>query len=437
MLGKKEKFLIAQSLKKDFFEYQSVAGLHIREQEAAKMNLSESGKRLRYFTLRHLSCLIWYIEAHFPKWNKKSTHLAVIFLAIALEEKIFQKRPMNALLSDLKDGLKQISQLWIAKPFEAICFQAPEHSEEFFKILVPIAKKNNPFFKEVLNTIGSTSLLCFYEHPPLWLSIMPWNQTKIESPISTDSIHHPHLDAYYLKKNSAFWRSLQEQGEAFFQNIASQEYMHVLCNVLLEKMDLSSQIRILDTCAAPGGKSLALIKNTYRKAKIHIDAFDIDPQRAAEYARNIEKTLPFQKIIYSIQTHDWTTAYEKAQQPAHCVLVDAPCSGSGVIRKHPDILWRNCIDLNLLQKKQLQILNNTAKHLTKNGILAYSTCSILNQENSEVIALFLQENPQFHEISLQPAHQPSSQWKKEQYGWCCLPSEEYDGFYFCFLEKSH
>lgn len=143
--------------------------------------------------------------------------------------------------------------------------------------------------------------------------------------------------------------------------------------------------RILDACAAPGGKSCHLLE--LQPALRELVAMDIDPQRLEKVAQNLDRLGLTASLL----------AGDGAQPPAtlarssfDAILVDAPCSASGVIRRHPDVkLLRRERDIAQLAAQQLAILQGLWPLLRPGGRLLYATCSILEQENSAVIAQFL------------------------------------------------
>lgn len=153
---------------------------------------------------------------------------------------------------------------------------------------------------------------------------------------------------------------------------------------------------ILDVCAAPGGKSLHM--RELADGKANILAVDKYLLKAENMKKNfdrlgIENIVPLHDDVSSPATEALTKKFiEKFDK----VLVDAPCSGLGVLSKKPDIKWkRNSEDILNLQKIQLEILECSVKYLNRNGVLIYSTCTIEPEENIEVVERFLENHPEF------------------------------------------
>jgi len=153
---------------------------------------------------------------------------------------------------------------------------------------------------------------------------------------------------------------------------------------------------ILDVCAAPGGKSSHIAEIIKDKGKII--AVDKYSSKVDIMKRNFER-LQLKNITIlhdDIQDPKTNLLKEKLINKADKVLVDAPCSGLGVITKKPDIKWkRDSSDIMKLQKIQLEILDKAANYVKEGGILVYSTCTIEKEENSDVIEKFLEQHSEF------------------------------------------
>jgi 16S rRNA (cytosine967-C5)-methyltransferase len=148
---------------------------------------------------------------------------------------------------------------------------------------------------------------------------------------------------------------------------------------------------VIDLCSAPGGKTTHLAGLMNNEGKIL--AFDIHKHKLELIRENAEKLGI--NIIKTFEG-DATVFNESLYEYGDKVLIDAPCSGLGLIRKKPEIRW-NITEGNILELKKLQIdiLDNASKYLKKGGILVYSTCTISEEENEEIILEFLANNPNF------------------------------------------
>lgn len=149
--------------------------------------------------------------------------------------------------------------------------------------------------------------------------------------------------------------------------------------------------KILDCCSAPGGKTTYLAE--LMKNDGEIEAWDIYEHRIKLIEEN-SKRLGINIIKTKLQ--DATEINEKLFEKFDKILLDVPCLGLGVIKRKPDIKWqRKTEDLNLITNIQYKILENCSKYLKSKGELVYSTCSILKEENEDIIEKFLENNKDF------------------------------------------
>ncbi|MFU8927165.1 16S rRNA (cytosine(967)-C(5))-methyltransferase RsmB [Acinetobacter puyangensis] len=196
-----------------------------------------------------------------------------------------------------------------------------------------------------------------------------------------------------------------------------------LCAMLLP--DLNEKF-VIDACAAPGGKTAHLLEK-YRPAKLI--ALDADPKRLLRVEENLSrlKLLTEQVEIISADATTW-----QASQQADCIVLDAPCSAIGVLRRHPDIrLLRQSSDIAQTVQLQKTILNHMWQQLKVGGSLLYITCSILKVENEQQMLDFFATHQDAKEI---PLH---VDWGIAQaHGRQLLPQQgQGDGFYYCLIEK--
>ncbi|WDE05358.1 16S rRNA (cytosine(967)-C(5))-methyltransferase RsmB [Thalassomonas viridans] len=183
---------------------------------------------------------------------------------------------------------------------------------------------------------------------------------------------------------------------------------------------------VLDCCAAPGGKTCHILEYTQDLGSV--TAIDIEESRLVRVRENLERLKLDAKVIAAdaAKPDTWWD-----NQLFDRILLDAPCSGTGVIRRHPDIKWlRKASDIPTLTVLQQQILKNIWSLLKPGGTLIYATCSILPEENCEQIKQFITENSDAELIPLPEAAD------SPQPGWQILPGDAgMDGFYYAKLMK--
>lgn len=182
---------------------------------------------------------------------------------------------------------------------------------------------------------------------------------------------------------------------------------------------------VLDACSAPGGKTTHIAELMQNKGKI--EAWDIHEHRVKLVQKNA-KRLGIDIIKTDVQ--DAMEFNEKYVEKFDKILLDVPCLGIGVIKRKPDIKWqRKQEDIEKITNIQKKILQNCSKYLRPNGILVYSTCSILEDENMAIIEEFLNENKEFEKTNIVIN-------QKEINGEITImPNEEQDGFFICKLQK--
>ena len=206
------------------------------------------------------------------------------------------------------------------------------------------------------------------------------------------------------------------QGDVSVQDGAAQQVASLL--------DLKPGLRILDACAAPGGKTCHILEHAPDNEVI---ALDIAAKRLLQIEQNTDRLHLKATLIASdaADTDNWWdgTLFDR-------ILIDAPCSGTGVIRRHPDIkLLRRADDIASLAEQQQHLLNTLWPLLKPNGLLVYTTCSALKQENEQQIASFLQQHPEAEEVEASTA--PA---QRRPFGYQRLPGDDdLDGFYYARL----
>jgi 16S rRNA (cytosine967-C5)-methyltransferase len=189
--------------------------------------------------------------------------------------------------------------------------------------------------------------------------------------------------------------------------------------------DLNDQV-VLDACAAPGGKTAHLLEQFKPR---HLLAMDCDGQRLQRLTENLARLqlLSDRLEIVTADAGSW-----QADHPLDCILLDAPCTASGVIRRHPDIrLLRQSGDVAATVALQKRILQQLWPQLKVGGQLLYITCSILKDENERQMQQFLAEHSDAQEVAL------TVDWGMPQlHGRQLLPTQgQGDGFYYCLLQK--
>ncbi|EGQ7966333.1 TPA: 16S rRNA (cytosine(967)-C(5))-methyltransferase RsmB [Vibrio vulnificus] len=271
-------------------------------------------------------------------------------------------------------------------------------------------------------------------YPEQWQTIVEANNNKAPMWLRVNHAHH-HRDEYLqLLKNANIDSTLHseamdaiklaapcdvdslpgfEQGWVSVQDAAAQ----LSFNYLQPK---DGEL-ILDCCAAPGGKTAHILE---RVSAREVVALDCDEQRLKRVTENLKRLNLQAKVICgdARNPEQWWQGEQFDR-----ILLDAPCSATGVIRRHPDIKWlRRAEDITALAELQSEIFDAMWAQLKPGGTLVYATCSITPMENVEQVKAFLARTPEAQLIGSE----------RENPGRQILPGEEdMDGFYYAVLVK--
>ncbi|MDN6855317.1 16S rRNA (cytosine(967)-C(5))-methyltransferase RsmB [Pseudomonas sp. CAN2814] len=192
-------------------------------------------------------------------------------------------------------------------------------------------------------------------------------------------------------------------------------------------LELAPNQRVLDACCAPGGKTCHLMEA--EPALAGVVAVDLEESRLVRVRENLAR-LQLSAELFAADARDTGKWWDG--QAFQRILLDAPCSATGVIRRHPDIkLTRTAEDIEALAQLQGELLDALWATLEVGGVMVYATCSVMPQENSEQIAAFLARTPGARELDL-----PGPWGIKQPHGRQLLPQDGgHDGFYYAKLIK--
>lgn len=186
-------------------------------------------------------------------------------------------------------------------------------------------------------------------------------------------------------------------------------------------LDVADGMRVLDACAAPGGKTAHLLES----ADLDLTALDNDAARLHKVGQNLQRLNLRARLVSGDagRPEAWWDG-----QPFQRILADVPCSASGVVRRHPDIKWlRRESDIAQFAAQQADILAALWRCLARGGKLLYVTCSIFNEENQLQIASFLSRHPDAQRLPLPGLDSADGQ---------LIPDDNHDGFYYALLSKT-
>lgn len=234
------------------------------------------------------------------------------------------------------------------------------------------------------------------------------------------------LEDFLILKNAKNIENIEEFKNGFFT--VQDEAAGLTAKILNPQINDT----VLDACSSPGGKTTYLAE--IMKDKGEVIAFDIHPHRV-KLVEQVSKRLNLKSIKTDVK--DSSIYDEKYKEKFDKILLDVPCLGLGVLKRKPDIKWqRKKEDIKEISKIQKQILDTCSKYLKKGGALVYSTCSILKEENEDVVNEFLEENENFEmeKIELEENNYFKKFCKNNKF-LQVYQSEKSDGFFICKMIK--
>jgi len=280
-------------------------------------------------------------------------------------------REKDRLLASLPHDLKGES-LRYSVPLELLTAFRKAYGAEHAVALASAANEAPPVILRVNTLKGSTAVL---------------TERAEQAGVSCQTVNGL-ADALCVGDFNAFRKAISDDSLYYLQDAASQWAVQLL--------DPCKGDRILDVCAAPGGKSFTAAMHMEDTGDIvSCDLYD----RKAETVRERAKAFGIRRLravcrdASSPLPADWTGAFDR-------VICDVPCSGFGVIRRRPEIRYKALSSFDELPCLQYTILCEAAKAVKAGGVLQYSTCTLRPEENEQVVARFLSEHPQFEEAAL-------------------------------------
>jgi 16S rRNA (cytosine967-C5)-methyltransferase len=226
------------------------------------------------------------------------------------------------------------------------------------------------------------------------------------------------------------------QGQVSVQDAAAQ----MAAPLLLQGLDLTRPLRVLDACAAPGGKTAHLLeyagKSSGNRAPLQVTALEIDAERSERIHETLARVgVQAQVVVADASRPDqwWQQASGGAQFDA--ILLDAPCTASGIVRRHPDVRWlRRDSDIAQLAAIQSRLLDTLWPLLRTGGRMLYCTCSVFKAEGDLQVKAFLARNTQ---VRLLPS--PGHLIPGNAAQTAAVPDNQpgdHDGFFYALLEKA-
>ena len=389
-------------------------------------------RNLAYGVLRWLSALEWLASQLLSKPLKKREVEVQRLLMLGLQQLWHDRTASHAAVNETAECARLLGKPWAVGLINAVLrrFQREQESllikleqtEKRFAhpswLLKEIQRDWPEHWQEIVEANN--------QQAPLWLRVN--RQQADEMVLRGDlkdagfeiSDHDYARDAISINPAAAVARIPGfEKGWLSVQDPAAQ--------LARDLLDPRSGDRILDACAAPGGKTAHLLESCQG---IELTVLDRQAQRIEQIDQNLRRLgLNAESIVADATAIE---AWWKGEK-FHKILLDAPCSATGVIRRHPEIKWlRSSTQVDTVVQTQARLLAALWPLLEPGGILVYATCSVLKRENSQQIQRFLGQHTDA------AVEVPSVEWGMvNPFGRQILPGEaRMDGFFYAVLRKS-
>lgn len=391
---------------------------------------------LCYGTLRYYFRLETWLSTLVDKPLKKKEQVVHSLILVGLYQLFYTRIPAHAAIGETVQVTRTLGKAWARGLVNGVLRNAQRNTEE----LNGLDEQGSDTYNEVCATAHPPWLIGKLKKawPEHWENIL---QANNQQPPMTLRVNENHLSRdRYLKKlldhciqASPSTTSPQaitlkkpvavELLPGFSEGFVSvQDESAQLAGVLLPT---KSGDRVLDACCAPGGKTCHLLE---LNDGIELDALDIEPKRLTRVQENFDRIGLKARLIKGdgTQPDDWWDGklYDH-------ILLDAPCSATGVIRRHPDIkLLRKPEDIDALAQLQQRIFNTMWSLLKPSGSLLYATCSVMPAENSKQVEAFLANHA---DAALQPL---KGKWGHDTgFGRQIFPGIG-DGFFYSLIKKA-
>ncbi len=424
---------------KDDFLQSPLLNLFPKHLEKLEHNNQSLARHICYGVFREYYFLLAYSNNLLNKpFRHKDIDIHTIVLA-GLYELLFLKTPQHAVISEWVELCQVQKKPWAKNVVNVVLRKAQRASDSVEQLKKSLSKNSNNSQIESQHPHWLYQQLC-HDWPDAYQTIIEANnhespmtirvnkhfysaetylsfllQQEIDARLSQTTQPCIYLsepcDVTHLPGFSEGWFSVQDE--------AAQQAAHVL--------QLEAGFSVLDACAAPGGKACHMLELC---PDIDLLCLDASETRLEKVAHNLQRLNLHASLkqANAEDLHSWWNGklFDR-------ILLDAPCSASGIIRRHPDIkLLRKEDDLARLAHQQTSLLNALWNCLKPNGYLLYATCSVFKIENEQVIAQFISEHSkQAEEIQLAlPLGEARS------FGWQLFPKiNGHDGFYYALLKK--
>ena len=384
-------------------------------------------QELCFGVLRTLSQLDWLIGKLMSRPMTGKQRVVHYLIMVGIYQLLYTRIPPHAALAETVEGAVAIKRTQLKGLINGVLRQFQRQQEELL----------SEFSRSEIRFLHPSWLLKRLQkaYPAQWEAIVEANNQRPPMWLRVNRVHHPR-DSWLALLEKAGMKGFTHPAYPDAVRMETPVPVHALpgfeegwvtvqdasAQGCITFLDPKNGEQILDLCAAPGGKTTHILEAA---PEAQVLAVDVDEQRLSRVYDNL-KRLGMKATVK--QGDGRYPAQWCGEQQFDRILLDAPCSATGVIRRHPDIKWlRRDRDIAELAQLQSEILDAVWPHLKTGGTLVYATCSVLPEENSQQIKAFLQRTADAVLSETGSADLPGQQ---------NLPgAEEGDGFFYAKLIK--
>lgn len=411
------------------------AALALHEGRVSERDRS-SVRMISYGTLRYHWRLRGWIDQLIQKPLKKKDRVIHALLAAGLFQMTQMRIPDHAVVTETVDAVRLLQRPKLAGLVNACLRRFARESMSNSLPQTVSAEWNHPqWFVETMKRDWPDDwqqiLTANDQRAPMWLRN---NQRSQSADVYQQQLHQADIGA---ERHAGLDNALRLHEPAAVQILpafanGAASVQDGAAQIAAQWLTLCQPQRVLDACAAPGGKTAHLLEAG--ADDVQVVAIDHDESRLQSVRDTLDRIGRSATILAAdaSKPEEWWDG-----EVFDAILLDAPCSATGVVRRHPDIkLLRRASDIQRLAKLQRNLLAALWPLLAPGGQLLYVTCSVIGAENDDVVAEFLQENDQAVENDVLPNNNIRDLMRRKACGYQVLPgTADLDGFYFACLQK--
>lgn len=394
---------------------------------------------LMYGCVRHFLSLQHELSQYLAKPLRNKDHDLQMLLLVGAYQLQFSRRPAHAVVNNTVNACRPLGKPWARGLVNGVLRKMQRNAEH----QATTAATNNPqwLIEKITQQYPNDAEAVLRANDQRAPMVLRVNTSKIStadycSELSSQeiafSVCEPNEAIVLAKPQPASSLPGWNEGQIAVQELSAQ----FPANLVLQNIPAAINSPVLfDACCAPGGKLYQLHELLSKRYAAHrLVGNDKNPKRLAETLQIGQRLGHTDDSKITLRSADATTPDAISKGTYDVLIVDAPCSGSGTIRRNPDI--RLLLQPNQIaehQSLQLALLFNLWRGLKQGGTLLYSTCSVFDEENDQVIEQFVDEHS---EACIHPLQLPFG--TATRFGWQMLPSEpNTDGFYYALIQKAH